>query len=80
MLNMPTSSGISPYFIGGIGIYNFSIPNSSLDSQSKFGWNAGAGINMPLSGFKTFIEARYHGVSTEGGTTAWIPISFGVMF
>ena len=37
---------------------------------------------MPLSGFETFVEARYHRViiSNGTGTVAYIPITFGIMF
>ena len=69
---------ISPYAIGGAGWYN---SGSSVGSSSNdFGWNVGGGISMPLSGFDTFIEARYNQVQTSGTSTKFIPIVFGVMF
>jgi hypothetical protein len=35
---------------------------------------------MQLSGFQTFVEARYNKVQADNGTAAYIPIVFGVMF
>ncbi|MGH9422739.1 MAG: hypothetical protein ACRD3J_22390, partial [Thermoanaerobaculia bacterium] len=49
-------------------------------STNHFGWNLGGGISMPLSGFDTFIEARYNQVQGDGGSLKYIPITFGVMF
>lgn len=42
--------------------------------------NVGGGIAMPLSGFETFIEARYNQVQVSGGSLKFVPITFGVMF
>jgi opacity protein-like surface antigen len=82
--------GISPYFIGGVGYSQFkgSIEEDGLEisaSTSAFGVNGGVGIKIPLSGFQTFIEARYHYLFSEDedeGTSnaQFIPISFGIMF
>jgi hypothetical protein len=70
---------ISPYAIGGAGWYN-SGASGGGSSTNDFGWNIGAGISMPLSGFDTFVEARYNQVQTSGTSTKFVPIVFGVMF
>ena len=69
---------VSPYAIGGAGWYNSG--GSGGGSSNDFGWNVGGGISMPLSGFDTFIEARYNQVQTSGASTKFVPITFGVMF
>jgi len=76
------SEAVSPYLIGGAGLYNASgsINGSSGGSSNKFGWNLGGGIKMPLSGFDTFLEARYNQILGDGGSVKFIPITFGVMF
>jgi hypothetical protein len=86
---LPMGTSFSPYAIGGIGLYR---PNqafaggASTDAENDFGWNIGGGIKIPLSGFQTFIEARYNSFNSSGGTAnggstgAFIPITFGVMF
>ncbi|HEY4732986.1 MAG: outer membrane beta-barrel protein [Gemmatimonadaceae bacterium] len=75
------SASVSPYLIGGGGWCQASVSLSgSSASDNHFCWNAGGGINMPLSGFTTFIEARYNQVQGDGGSLKFIPITFGVMF
>jgi hypothetical protein len=76
------SETVAPYLIGGAGVYNaaISIPGFGTGSDNKFGWNIGGGIKMPLSGFDTFLEARYNQVQGNGGSLKFIPITFGVMF
>jgi len=69
----------SPYAIGGAGLYNVG-GSGGGGSDNEFGWNIGGGISMPLSGFDTFIEARYNQVQVTGGSLKFIPITFGVMF
>lgn len=72
---------VSPYAIGGVGLYNaeVDVPGFGSDSENKFGWNLGGGIAMALSGFDTFIEARYNQVQTDT-PLKYIPITFGIMF
>lgn len=73
---------IRPYAIGGLGVYNTKV-SSDLgdgDSETKFGLNAGAGIDVPLSGIAVFFEARFHYVMTEGSKLTFIPITVGVKF
>jgi opacity protein-like surface antigen len=74
-----------PYLIGGLGVYRlkFSGDVAGFDISStstKFGINLGGGFSFNLSGFETFIEARFHSVFTEGSNTNFIPISFGFRF
>jgi hypothetical protein len=76
----------APYLIGGLGIYNRNVSNSSGDygnGRTVLGLNAGGGLRFPLSGLTTFFEARYHimlGNATEGTNYQFIPITFGIMF
>ncbi len=75
------STTVSPYAIGGAGWCHTSADTGiGTGSDNNFCWNAGGGISMPLSGFDTFIEARYNQIQTEGVSTKFIPITFGVMF
>jgi hypothetical protein len=76
------SIGVSPYLIGGAGLYIPTVEVSGLpnSSESKFGWNAGAGINLPLTIVKAFVEARYNSISVNGSTMQFVPLTFGIMF
>lgn len=79
------ASTARPYAIGGVGLYRMkaSASFSGLDisdTQTKFGINVGGGFSFNLSGFDTFVEARFHSVFTEGSNTNFIPLSFGFRF
>jgi hypothetical protein len=80
------SMGVSPYLIGGLGIYNRRLSSdlfNASDSKTTAGVNIGGGIRFPLGGISTFLEARYHvmlGNSAEATNLQFIPISFGVQF
>ena len=80
---MPSTS-FSPYLIGGAGWYQVAVTATGFGtlSENHFGWNVGGGISMPLSGFETFVEARYNQVQMSNGapTLKFIPIVVGVMF
>lgn len=80
---------LRPYVIGGAGLYTLRASasltsggssSSGSISENDFGFNIGGGLTIPLSGFNTFIEARYHRVNSGGGSTSFVPITFGVMF
>ena len=76
------SIGFSPYLIGGAGLYIPTVTASGLPTSSDkhFGWNAGAGINLPLTIVKAFVEARYNSVSVNGAQMQFVPLTFGIMF
>jgi hypothetical protein len=83
-----SGTGITPYLIGGGGVYWPQTHGNGLDSnaEAKLGLNGGVGAAFPLSGFNTFIEARFHHVFTdtaEGAnhqSTNFIPVTFGISF
>lgn len=81
------------YLIGGVGVYNerFSDPNSDVHVDgTKFGLNGGVGFKFQLTGFATFIEARYHNVihgatvgvidQNDSRSLQFVPISVGITF
>jgi hypothetical protein len=76
------SESVTPYLIGGAGWYNVAVTLTGVGtgSENHFGWNLGGGIKMPLSGFDTFLEARYNQVQVNNGSLKFVPITFGVMF
>jgi opacity protein-like surface antigen len=74
--------GVAPYLIGGAGLYIPTVEVSGLPSSSEnhFGWNAGAGVNLPLTIVHAFVEARYNSISVNGSTIQFVPLTFGIMF
>jgi len=82
-VGLPLGMSFAPYAIGGAGLYRPSADvgaAGSTTAQNRFGWNIGGGVKIPLSGFQTFIEARYHSVNIDNGTFSFVPITFGVLF
>lgn len=73
---------LRPYLIGGLGAYNVRTSPFGVGSstQTNFGFNLGGGLTIPLSGFNTFIEARYHHANQDSGNISFVPITVGVMF
>jgi opacity protein-like surface antigen len=79
------ASTARPYAIGGLGLYRMKASAEFggvdiSDTQTKFGINVGGGFTFNLSGFETFVEARFHSVFTEVDNTNFIPLSFGFKF
>ena len=52
----------------------------ATNGRIAFGINVGGGFEFALSGFDTFVEARFHSVFTDNSSTKFIPISFGIKF
>ncbi|MES2522822.1 MAG: hypothetical protein V4617_09010 [Gemmatimonadota bacterium] len=77
---------VRPYVLGGVGGYNGKTTGTVLgqdidDSGStEVGIQGGGGINFQLSGFATFIEAKYVNIFSDGNSTGFIPITFGIRF
>jgi opacity protein-like surface antigen len=89
VMSSAAPGSMRPYFIGGAGVYNLKLSSSSLnassDSETKFGLNGGAGLDLALSGINVFAEARYHHVfskddATGANNTAFVPLVVGVRF
>lgn len=81
------STTVRPYLIGGVGVYNLDLSDDEtlgeegdVESETKFGLNGGAGIELPLSGLTTFIEVRFHSIFTEDAKTNLIPVRVGIRF
>jgi hypothetical protein len=74
--------GVSPYLIGGAGLYMSTVTPTGIAAvtSNNFGWNAGAGVKLPLSVFKAFVEARYNHISANGGSLEFVPVTVGIMF
>jgi hypothetical protein len=88
VLSMPGAVVLSPYAIGGVGMYRQSISPSvpGVDAQTDMGVNIGAGIQFGLAGFSAFGEIRFHNIfngddgSGNSTSTRFIPITFGITF
>lgn len=89
VFNLPTPV-IRPYLIAGVGYYSRSVDQDVRDdfdelvnlsrTDSDFGWNAGAGVSVPLGGLNLYLEGRYHSVDTDDTRTTFAPIVLGISF
>ena len=66
--------------IGGVGMYNSKASIDGAEGSTDFGFNIGAGFNIPLTGFGAYVEARYHHIPVDGGSFQMLPISVGIRF
>jgi opacity protein-like surface antigen len=71
---------VRPYVLGGVGLFNGKVSGSDGDSENKFGFNLGGGLEIPLSGITVFGDARYQSIQTEGDATNLVPIRVGIRF
>jgi opacity protein-like surface antigen len=78
---------IKPYVLGGLGVHNAKASGSfggtgsgSTESETNVGVQAGGGLEFQLSGFTTFLEAKFVNSFTESKSTTWIPVTFGIRF
>jgi len=80
LLKMPTGTPITPYLIGGAGLYN-SRRTLLFNTQSRtdVGVNFGGGLRFELSDLSAFVEARYHTVAGDARVRI-LPITLGVLF
>lgn len=59
---------------GGIAIYN------ATSEGTRPGFNAGAGVEIPLTGFSAVAEGRLHVMLADGKPIMTIPLTVGVRF
>ena len=72
---------LTPYAIAGLGPYHVSCSGpASCRSSTRVGYNAGLGIRFGALLIHGFAEARYHYVSTPGGSVQYVPVTIGLLF
>ncbi len=72
---------VRPYLSAGVGMYNVKLSGYGESvAETKAGFNGGAGLSVQLAGLRTFVEGRYHHISTSGEAQKMIPVTVGVMF
>ncbi len=82
-----SASRVEPYVLGGIGIYHVTIAvasggSTADNSDTRFAWNLGGGVNCGFGGFAQFLEARYVAVRAVPGfpETTFLALSVGIRF
>jgi opacity protein-like surface antigen len=86
MYAIPMQGTVSPYLRGGLGLYNIGSklqsPSGDVsDSQSKFGYNLGAGMNFASSGKARWgLVGQYHIVPVESQNVDFLTFGVNVMW
>ena len=82
VLQVPGMIVAKPYLIAGLGEHRMKVDAGVLgnSSETKMGWNVGGGLNFGLGTLATMLEARYVTVNTSGGSSHYVPVTFGIMF
>ena len=68
------SKGSSGFVIGGLGVYRMT------DRGTKPGFNAGIGLEVPLTLFIGIADVRVHYVLTDDKKVLTIPVTLGARF
>jgi opacity protein-like surface antigen len=90
VFSLPTPGMAHPYFLGGVGVYNQKATITGLgssDSETKFGANAGAGVDVGVGKrASVFAEGRFHAIfkglvdpnTGEDKTEYMLPVLIGL--
>ena len=62
------------FVTGGIAIYN------ATREGTRPGFNAGTGVEIPLTGFSAVAEARLHLMLADGRPVMTLPLTVGIRF
>jgi hypothetical protein len=74
-------SGVRPYLVGQIGLANARLKVGPLDdTETKFTFAGGFGIEFGAGGLRLFAEAKYQQVMTSDESAKMIPIVAGFRF
>jgi hypothetical protein len=86
IVNLPLP-GVTPYLIGGLGLYNSRwVEDEDVGheheegSVTNMGANIGAGVRVGLPGLAVFGEVRLHNLFSEEGSTRFVPLTIGLSF
>lgn len=78
---------LQPYALAGVGLIQHTEPETvhgghthTGTSETKVGFNAGAGVQFPFAGMSGFLEARYLNLAGGHEDARSIPVSIGIRF
>lgn len=71
--------GLSPYVLGGVGVYRTSLDVDGVDPESDTGFHAAFGVDIGAIGFGGFAEVRLVNVNPEGsGNRRFVTATLGI--
>jgi opacity protein-like surface antigen len=77
-----SAAKVRPYVLGGVGLVNAKAEVNGVtgDGDTNFAFNLGGGLQFKAGSLGIFLEARYFNVSSDPGSTSFIPIVVGLRF
>lgn len=79
LFTMP-GPGTRPYLIVGPGFYHRSSDVPESGNQNKFAVQGGVGVNFPLSGISSALEAQVVNVFTDPNSSQFATVTFAIKF
>jgi opacity protein-like surface antigen len=85
-LMIPSQAMVKPWIKAGLGLYNLGAKletssGDADDSESNFGFNAGAGLNWAAtSNMAVGIGAAFHQIQTEGEATNLFTVNLNLLW
>lgn len=70
-----------PYAIAGVGAFKMTSKPATVGEKTRFGFDFGVGLTMPLANQAFFIESRLNSISQRNAKPLrYLPIVLGVLF
>lgn len=70
--------GLSPYVLGGVGQYRYSVDVDGVDPTSDMGIHGAFGVDIGSLGFGGFAEVRLVNVKSDGSTLRYVAAVLGI--
>lgn len=83
--SMPRDGAMGWYLLAGGGMYQIrpTITQDGIETsvtETKPGFNAGAGLRFRVGGGSLYLEARYHGLKVDETNFTFLPFTAGIAF
>ena len=72
---------MKPYLLGGVGAIRMATDQSGVKTSTRFGFDIGAGVTIPVLGRAAFIEGRINSMSQPSAKPLrYAPVVLGFFF
>ena len=73
--------GAKPYILAGPGAFKMTSTPAVANAKTKFGWDFGAGLTLPLAGRALYLESRINSISqSPAKPIRFVPVVLGFLF
>ncbi len=72
---------VKPYFVGGAGAFKMTSKPAVPNSKTRFGFDFGFGVTLPLAGRAVYVESRINSIQqTPAKPLRYVPVVVGFLF